>query len=66
MVRGCPNEELKEVKEGKGDGAAREKGAIAVLLPSKTIIDMNKDIEDCLEILQLSWKHLLHQARVGI
>ena len=50
----CPKGELKEVKEGKGNSGPRMAGTITVLLASKTIISMNKDREDRLEILQFS------------
>ena len=50
----CPKGELKEVKEGKGNSGPRMAGTITVLVASKTIISMNKDREDRLEILQLS------------
>ena len=62
----CPKGELKEVKEGKGNSGPRMAGTITVLVASKTIISMNKDREDRLEILQFLGKHLLRRASVGI
>ncbi len=43
-------------KERKRDSAVKEKGAIAILLPTEATVSMGKDCEDCLKVLQLSWE----------
>ncbi len=47
----CPTTKLKDVKEGKGDRSPRISGAIEVFLQSKTVVGLNKDSKNRLEIL---------------
>ena len=54
LKRECPKRELKEVKNRKGQRRAWMAGTVTVLVLPKTIISMNKDREDRLEILQFS------------
>ena len=52
----CPNAELKEVKEGKRDSSPWMTSAIAVFLQSETVVGLNKNSKNCLEIFQFSGK----------
>ena len=56
IYREYPNEELKEVEEGKGNRSLRVAGSIAVFLETETIVGLNKNGKDCLKIFQLPWK----------
>jgi hypothetical protein len=52
----CPNAELKEVKEGKRDSSPWMTRTIAVFLQSETVVGLNKNSKNCLEIFQFSGK----------
>ena len=54
--RECPKEELKEIEEGKGHSGPRMAGTVAIFLESKTVIGLNKNSKNSLEILQLPRK----------
>ena len=54
--RECPNAELKEVKEGKRDSSPWMTSAIAFFLQSETVVGLNKNSKNCLEIFQFSGK----------
>ena len=52
----CPNAELKEVKEGKRDSNPWMTSAIAFFLQSETVVGLNKNSKNRLEIFQFSGK----------
>ncbi len=52
----CPKAQLKEVKNRKGDSNTWVSGTVAVFFQSKTIVCLNKNSQNCLEILQFSRK----------
>lgn len=56
FFREYPNAELKEVKEGKRNRSSQMTRAIEVFLESKTVVGLNKNSQNCLEILQFPGK----------
>ena len=52
----CPNTQLKEVKERKWHSNPWMFGAITFFLNAKAIVCLNKNCQNCLEILQFSRK----------
>ena len=50
----CPNAQLKEIKERKGDRCSRMIRTVKFFLPAKAVISLHKNSKDSLEILQLS------------
>ena len=52
----CPNAELKEVKEGKRDSSPWMTSAIAFFLQSETVVGLNKNSKNRLEIFRFSGK----------
>jgi len=56
MLRECPNAQLKEVKEGKGNCGSWVLGAIAFFLNAKAVVYLNKNSQNGLETLQFSRK----------
>lgn len=56
LIRECPNTQLKEVEKRKRDSRSRVSGAIAVFLKAKAVVSLHENSQDCLKILQFSWK----------
>lgn len=52
----CPNAQLKEVKNRKGDSRAWMSGTTEVLLKPEAMIGLHKNSQDSLKIFQLSRK----------
>ena len=52
----CPNAQLKEIKERKGNMSLRVTGTTAMFLEAKAVVSSDKNSKDSLKIFQLSRK----------